>query len=424
MTPPRDLASTAPPRSAAPSFDPRRVRADFPILAREVHGKPLVYLDNAASAQKPRAVLDAMNRAYETSYANVHRGIHRLSEEATKAYEGARLRVARFLRAAEASEIVFVRGTTEAINLVAGSFGRGRVEAGDEILLTGMEHHSNIVPWQLLCEETGARLRVVPVLEDGRLDLEAYSRSFGPRTRLAAFAHVSNVLGTVNPVREMVEIAHRGGVPVLVDGAQAVPRLPVDVRALGCDFYVFSGHKLYGPTGIGALYGRKDLLEAMPPWQGGGEMILSVTFEKTTFKPAPHRFEAGTPDIVGAIGLGAAIDYLEGIGLEAIDAHERALLARATEAIAAIPRVRILGTAPGKVGVLSFVVDRVHAHDVGTVLDLQGIAVRAGHHCAQPLMERFGVPAAARASFGLYNLPEEADALAEGVAKVIEVFGG
>ncbi|MCI0586722.1 MAG: cysteine desulfurase [Planctomycetes bacterium] len=422
MSPERPIATA--PRPAAPPLDVGRIRADFPILERRVHGKPLVYLDSAASAQKPRPVLDAMDRAYETSYANVHRGVHRLAEEATKAYEGARLRVARFLGAGDASEIVFVRGTTEGINLVARTYGARHLGPGDEVLLTGMEHHSNIVPWQFLCERKGGHLRVVPVLDDGTLDLEAYERLLGERTRIVAVSHVSNVLGTVNPIREIVAAAHRRGVPVLVDGAQAVPRMPVDVRALDCDFYVFSGHKAYGPTGIGALYGKASLLGAMPPWQGGGEMILSVTFEKSTFKPAPHRFEAGTPDIVGAIGLGAALDYLEGIGLEAIDAHERSLLARATEAIASIPRVRVLGTAPGKAGVLSFVVEGVHAHDVGTVLDLQGIAVRAGHHCAQPLMDRFGVPATARASFGLYNLPEEADALAEGLRKVIEVFGG
>jgi len=424
MSASRPLAAPPRPAGASAPYDVHRIREDFPILARQVHGKPLVYLDNAASAQKPRAVLEATTRAYETSYANVHRGIHRLSEEATRAYEGARLRVARFLGAGDAAEIVFVRGTTEGVNLVARSFGATRVRAGDEVLLTGMEHHSNIVPWQMLCERKRARLRVLPVLDDGALDLSAYEGLLSDRTRIVALAHVSNVLGTVNPVRRMVDLAHARGIPVLVDGAQAVPRLPVDVVALDCDFYVFSGHKAYGPTGIGALYGRRALLESMPPWQGGGEMILSVSFEKTTYKTSPHRFEAGTPDIVGAIGLGAALDYLEGVGLEAIDAHERSLLARATAAVSGIPRVRLIGTAPGKVAVLSFVVEGVHAHDVGTVLDLQGIAVRAGHHCAQPLMERFGVPATARASFGLYNTPEEVDALADGIRKVLEVFGG
>lgn len=424
MTAPRDLASPRMRKAPTRAFDPRRLREDFPILKRQVHGKPLVYLDNAASAQKPRAVLEAMERVHTTSYANVHRGIHRLSEEATKAYEEARLKAARFLKAGDAREIVFVRGTTEGINLVARSFAGPRVRPGDEVVITGMEHHSNIVPWQLLCEEKGARLRVVPVLDDGTLDLDAYERTLSERTRIVSVTHVSNVLGTVNPVRGMIRTAHRRGIPVLVDGAQAAPRLPIDVRELDCDFYAFSGHKAYGPTGIGVLYGKADHLRSMPPYQGGGEMILSVSFEKTTYKEPPYKFEAGTPNIVGTIGLGAAIDYLEGIGLGAIEAHERELLAHAVEAVSAIPHVRVLGAPPDRVGLLSFVVEGVHAHDVGTVLDLEGIAVRAGHHCAQPLMDRFGVPATARASFGLYNLREEVDALAAALRKVVEVFLG
>lgn len=399
-----------------------RIREDFPILKQLVHGKPLVYLDNAASAQKPQAVIDALSRFYSTSYANVHRGIHQLSERATEAYEAARLSVQRFIGAAEAKEIIFVRGATEAINLVAQTYGRTHVQAGDEILVSTMEHHSNIVPWQMLCEATGARLRVVPINDEGELLLDDYERLVTTKTKLIAIAHVSNVLGTVNPIRRIVEIAHRHQVPVLVDGAQAAPHLALDVRALGCDFYAFSGHKLFGPTGIGVLYGKASLLEAMPPYQGGGHMIRSVTFEKTTYNTVPDRFEAGTPHIAGVIGLGAAIEYVNEIGLEAITTYERELLAYATDQLSRISGLRLIGTAKEKAGVLSFVVDGIHPHDLGTLLDNEGIAIRAGHHCAQPLMSRFGVPATARASLAFYNTRADIDALAAGIHQAIEFF--
>jgi cysteine desulfurase/selenocysteine lyase len=408
------------PLPAAPGVS--RARDDFPILSRKVHGKPLVYLDNAATTQKPRAVIAAIRRYYGTSNANVHRGVHALSDRATRAYEEARGRVARFLNAREDREIVFVRGATEAINLVAQSYGRIHLQEGDEVLVTTMEHHANIVPWQLVCDRAGARLKVAPVLDSGELDIPAYERMLTSRTRLAAVTHVSNAVGTVNPVREMIGMAHARGIPVLVDGAQAVPHIPVDVQALGCDFYAFSGHKLYGPTGIGVLYGKAEHLEAMPPYQGGGDMILRVTFEKTTYNAIPWKFEAGTPDIAGAVGLRAAIDYLDAIGLGAVSAHEGELLAYATEEVERIPGVRIVGTAREKAGILSFVVEGVHPHDVGTILDHEGIAIRTGHHCAMPLMDRLGLPATARASFGLYNTPAEVDLLAEGIRKARELF--
>jgi cysteine desulfurase / selenocysteine lyase len=397
-------------------------RGDFPILARKVHGKPLVYLDNAATTQKPRAVTAAIRRYYETSNANVHRGVHALSDRATQAYEEARGRVARFLNAREDREIVFVRGATEGINLVAQTYGRVHLLEGDEVLVTGMEHHANIVPWQMACDRAGARLKVAPVLATGELDLAAFGRMLSPRTRLAAVTHVSNALGTVNPVREMIGMAHAQGVPVLVDGAQATPHTPVDVQSLGCDFYVFSGHKLYGPTGIGVLYGKAEHLEAMPPYQGGGDMILRVTFEKTTYNAIPWKFEAGTPNIAGAIGLRAAIDYLDAVGLPAISAHEGELLAYATEEVGRIPGVRIVGTARQKAGILSFVLEGVHPHDIGTILDHEGVAIRAGHHCAMPLMDLLGLPSTARASFGLYNTAAEVDLLAAGIRKAREVF--
>ena len=403
-------------------LDVIRIREDFPILKQLVHGKPLVYLDNAASAQKPQAVIDALSHFYSTNYANVHRGIHWLSERATEAYETARVSVQRFIGAAEANEIIFVRGTTEAINLVAQTYGRTHVQAGDEILISTMEHHSNIVPWQMLCEATGAILRVVPINDDGELLLDDYERLLTAKTRLIAIAHVSNVLGTVNPIREIVEIAHRHQVPVLVDGAQAAPHVALDVQALGCDFYAFSGHKLFGPTGAGVLYGKASLLEAMPPYQGGGHMIQSVTFEKTTYNKVPDRFEAGTPNIAVVVGLGAAIDYVNEIGLEAITAYERELLAYATDRLSKISGLRLIGTAKEKVGVLSFVAGGVHPHDLGTLLDNEGIAIRAGHHCAQPLMSRFGVPATARASLAFYNTKQEIDALIAGIHKAIEFF--
>jgi cysteine desulfurase/selenocysteine lyase len=406
-----------------PPFDAWRLREEFPILQTQVHGKPLVYLDNAATTQKPEAVLRALDRFYREENANVHRGVHYLSEQATLAYETARVKAQRFLNAREAREIIFTRGTTEGINLVAQTFGRERERAGDEILITAMEHHSNIVPWQVLCRETGARLRVAPINDAGELLTDELEALLGPRTRLLAVAHLSNALGTLNPLREIIGLAHRRGVPVLVDGAQAAAHLRVDVRELDCDFYAFSGHKLYGPTGIGVLYGKGSLLDAMPPYQTGGDMIRSVTFEETTYNVPPYRFEAGTPNVAGAVGLGAALDYLNGIGLERIAAYEAGLLEYATARVAAIPGVRLIGTAREKASVLSFVVDGVHPHDVGTILDHEGIAVRAGHHCAQPLMERFGVAATVRASFAFYNTREEIDRLAEALHAVREVFG-
>jgi cysteine desulfurase / selenocysteine lyase len=408
---------------SAPALDVERVKRDFPILARPIHGKPLVYLDSAATSQKPRAVIDAVARFYLEDNANVHRGVHLLSERATQAYEDAREKVRRFLNAADAREIVFVRGTTEAINLVAQTLGRLRVRQGDEILVTEMEHHSNIVPWQLLCEEKGAALRVLPVDDQGELRLGELERLIGPRTRLVAVAHVSNALGTVNPVAEIVELSHRHQVPVLLDGAQAAPHLAVDVQALGCDFYAFSGHKLFGPTGIGVLYAKSELLEEMPPWQGGGDMIRSVSFEKSTWNALPYKFEAGTPDIAGAVGLGAAIDYVASLGLPAIAAHERALLSYATAALRQVPGLRLIGTAREKAAVLSFQLGELHAHDVGTVLDGEGIAIRTGHHCCQPLMRRLGVSATARASLALYNRREDVDALVEGLHEVLRTLG-
>jgi cysteine desulfurase/selenocysteine lyase len=403
-------------------FDPARARADFPILGREVRGKPLVYLDNAATTQKPRAVLDAMTRYYEESNANVHRGVHLLSERATKAFEDARLAVARFVNAPDPREVIFVRGTTEAVNLVAQTFGRRRVGPGDEVLVTGMEHHSNIVPWQMLCEAQGARLAVVPVTDAGDLDLDALDRLLGPRTRLLAVTQVSNALGTVNPIREIVSRAHARGVPVLVDGAQGMPHLGFDVAASGADFYAFSAHKLYGPTGIGVLWGRRALLEEMPPWQGGGDMILSVSFEKTVYNALPYKFEAGTPAIAEAVGLAAAVDYLETLGLPAVASHERALLAYAVERLREIPDLRLVGTPAERAGVVSFLVGDIHPHDLATVLDRHGVAVRAGHHCAQPLMHRFGVAATARASVGLYNVREDVDTLVRAIHAAREVF--
>jgi cysteine desulfurase/selenocysteine lyase len=402
------------------ALDVARVRADFPALHQQVNGRPLVYLDNAATTQKPQPVLDALLGFYRRDCANVHRGVHALSQRATDAYEGARETVARFLNA-RPREIVFTRGTTEAINLVAYSYG-SRLSPGDEILITELEHHSNIVPWQMLAERTGARLRVAPIDDRGEIILEEFQRLLGPRTRIVAVAHVSNALGTVNPVEEICRLAHTYGARVLVDGAQAVPHLAVDVRALDCDFYAFSGHKIYGPTGIGVLFGRWELLEAMPPYQGGGDMIRSVTFEKTLYNDPPYRFEAGTPHIAGAIGLAAAIEYVTRLGLEEIRRHEQQLLEAATRALEEIPGVRIVGTAAHKAAVVSFVLDGVHPHDVATVLDHEGVAVRAGHHCAQPLMERFGLPATTRASFALYNTLEEVDALARAVRRARELF--
>jgi cysteine desulfurase/selenocysteine lyase len=404
------------------AFDVGKVRDDFPILKEKVYDKPLVYLDNAATSQKPKTVLEAIARFYNEDCSNVHRGVHLLSARATDAYEGVRVKVQRFLNAREAREIIFVRGTTEAINLVAQTYGRAHVKTGDEIVITAMEHHSNIVPWQMLCEEKGARLRVAPINDRGEMVFEEFEKLLTPRTRLVAAAHVSNALGTINPVRQIIETAHRLNVPVLIDGAQAVPHLRVDVQQLDCDFYTFSGHKVYGPTGIGVLYGKASLLESMPPYQGGGDMISSVTFEKTLYNTIPYKFEAGTPNIAATMGLGAAIDYVNRIGLENMAAYEQELLAYATKAISEIPGVRLIGTAGEKAGVLSFVLDGVHPHDVGTVLDQEGIAVRTGHHCAQPVMERFGVPATVRASLAFYNTKKEIDALAAGMRKVKEIF--
>ncbi len=413
---------TLPQPTARGAFDVTQLRNDFPILARRVHGKPLVYLDNAATSQKPCCVIEREARYYAETNANIHRGIHCLSQEATDAYEAARDSVRRFINAARREEIVFLRGTTEAINLVAASYGQ-RLKPDDEILITGMEHHSNIVPWQLLCERSGAVLRVAAINDAGELDMESFGQQLGPHTRLVAITHVSNALGTINPVREMTDLAHAHGAVVLVDGAQAAPHLAVDVQALDCDFYAFSGHKLYGPTGTGVLYGKAALLDAMPPWQGGGDMIRQVTFARSTWNDLPYKFEAGTPNIAGGIALGAAIDYLEGIGLDAIAAHEDALLRRATARAADVPGLRLIGTAHEKAGIFSFVLDDVHAHDVGTILDSEGVAVRTGHHCAMPVMDRFGVPATVRASFALYNTPGEVDALFAALAKVREVFG-
>jgi cysteine desulfurase/selenocysteine lyase len=399
------------------------LRKDFPILDQQVHGKPLIYFDNAATSQKPREVIDALVHYYEHDNANVHRGIHELSNRATCAYEAARARTAKFINARSADEIVFTRGTTEGINLVAHCFGRTHVGPGDEIVISAMEHHSNIVPWQILCEEKGATLRVVPINDDGEFLIEEYEKLLGPKTKLVAVTQASNALGTINPIREIVNIAHSRRIPVLVDGAQALAHMAVDVQALDCDFLAFSGHKLYAPTGIGVLYGKAEWLEAMPPYQGGGEMINSVTFEKTTYARIPHKFEAGTPNIGGAVGLGAAIDYVRQIGLDRIAAHEHELLAYATRSVGGVPGLRIIGTARRKASILSFVLEGIHPHDIGTILDQEGVAIRAGHHCAQPVMQRFDVAATARASLGCYNTKEEVDALVAALHKVREVFG-
>jgi cysteine desulfurase / selenocysteine lyase len=404
------------------SFDVQAVRREFPVLGETVNGRPLVYLDSAASAQKPRAVIDTESEVYERYYSNIHRGVHRLSTLATDAYEKARGTIRDYLGAASQREIVLLRGTTEAINLVAQSYGRSQLRAGDEVLITWLEHHSNIVPWQLLCAETGATLRVARIDELGQVDLENFEHLLTPRTKIAAFAHVSNALGTINPVKRMTELAHETGAVVLIDGAQAAPHLRVDVRAIGCDFYAFSGHKVYGPSATGALYGREPLLAAMPPWQGGGDMIASVTFEKSTWNELPYKFEAGTPNVAGVIALGAALDWVNGLGLDAIAAHEHALLEHGTQLLGAIPGVKLVGTAKQKAGVLSFVIDGVHPHDAGTVLDHEGIAVRTGHHCAQPVMDRFGIPATTRASLACFNTKDELDALAKGIRKVQEMF--
>jgi cysteine desulfurase/selenocysteine lyase len=407
---------------AMETFDVAAIRKDFPILEREVRGNPLVYLDTAASAQKPRAVLEAIQNFYQNGYANIHRGVYQLSAEATALYEGGRDDVQRFIGANDRREIVFVRNATEAINLVAHTWAEQNLEAGDEIVITALEHHANIVPWQMLGERRGTKLRVAPIDENGDVVVESFEALLGERTRLLALTHVSNAIGTLTPLKKLIDIAKARGITVLVDGAQAVPHTPVDVVALGCDFYVFSGHKLFGPTGIGVLYGRLPLLNAMPPFMGGGDMIETVSFERTTYAEAPQRFEAGTPDIAGVVGLSAAIRYVEGIGLKAIEAWEQTLLTYATRVLGGMDGVRIIGNARRKVGVVSFVLEGIHAHDVGTALDQTGIAVRVGHHCAQPLMEFFGVPATVRASFSLYNTPAEIDALAAALGETQELF--
>ncbi|MBO20665.1 MAG: cysteine desulfurase CsdA [Chloroflexi bacterium] len=404
------------------TFDVNKVRQDFPLLNQQVNGNPLVYLDNGATSQKPQSVIDAIVSYYTTTNSNVHRGVHTMSQQATDHYEGARTKIRRFINAGEDHEIIFTRNTTESINLVAHSYARQNVRPGDDIIVSNMEHHSNIVPWQMVCEEKGANLKVVPIDDNGELLMDEYEKLLSPRTKLVSITHVSNALGTILPAAEIVRLAHAQGAPVLLDGAQAVPHMPVDMQALDCDFYAFSGHKLFGPTGIGVLYGKTKYLEAMPPFLGGGEMIKSVTFEKTIYNDLPYKFEGGTPDIAGAIGLGAAVDYVTNLGFDQITAHEEELLRYGTEALNAIDGVQLVGTAPHKAGILSFVMDKAHPHDIGTILDEQGIAIRTGHHCAQPVMQRFQIPATARASLAFYNTKEDIDALVKGIDRVIEVF--
>ena len=416
------LTSTVDASAVAAAFDVERVRRDFPILQQQVHGCGLVYLDSAATSQKPQVVIDAVARYYTHDNANVHRGLHALSERATASYEGARQKVRRFIHAAETHEVIFVRGATEGINLLAQSYGRPRLGSGDEVLITHMEHHSNIVPWQIVCEQTGAVLRVAPINERGELDLDAFERLLSDRTRIVAAAHVSNALGTINPVERMIELAHGAGAIVLLDGAQAVAHMRVDVQSLDCDAYVVSGHKMFGPTGVGVLYGKSSLLEQMVPYQGGGDMIKSVTFDKTTYNDLPYRFEAGTPNIAGVVGLGAAVDYLETIDFTTLGAHEHELLQATTQSLSQVTGLRLIGTAAQKASVVSFVLDDVHPHDVGTILDTMGIAVRTGHHCAQPVMEHFDVPATVRASLAMYNTREEVQFLARALTRVREVF--
>ena len=423
MKPSTEILTKEKGTGAETSFDVARVREDFPILAQKVHGKPLVYLDNAATSQKPQVVVDALTKYYASQNANIHRGVHALSELATYEYEKARGKVKLFLNASDSREIIFVRGTTEGINLVAQSYGRKFIKAGDEIIVSAMEHHSNIVPWQLLCEQTGAVLRVIPMNDSGELLMDEYKRLLNKNTKFVSVVYLSNSLGTINPVKEIIKYAHEAGAPVLIDGAQSTPHLAVDVQELDCDFYAFSGHKICGPTGIGVVYGKANLLEAMPPYQGGGDMISSVTFEKTTYNSLPYKFEAGTPNIADTIAMGAAIDYVHGLGLKNIASYEHELLAYATEKISAIEGVRIIGTAEKKSSVVSFVVGNIHAHDVGTIVDREGIAIRTGHHCTQPVMRRFGIPATARASFAFYNTMEEIDKLAGALLHVKEIFG-
>jgi cysteine desulfurase / selenocysteine lyase len=413
------LAESRPP---AGRFDVARIREDFPIFKQKVHGKALIYFDNGATSQKPRSVIDALNHYYSAENSNIHRGVHYLSERATAAYEEARGKIRGYINAGSNQEVIFVRGTTEAINLVAQSYGRSFLKAGDEIIISAMEHHSNIVPWQMLCEQVGARLRVIPINHDGEIVMDEYRRLLSEKTKFVSVTHVSNALGTIVPVKEIVALAHERGIPVLLDGAQAVPHLRVDVQDLGCDFYAFSGHKMFGPTGVGVLYGRGELLEKMPPYQGGGDMISLVTFEKTHYNVLPYKFEAGTPHIAGGIGLGAAIDYLQALDWQGLAGHEHALLSYATESLMRIHGLKIIGTAKEKAAVLSFVFDHVHAHDIGTILDQEGVAVRSGHHCAMPVMQRFGVPATTRASFAFYNTSEEIDVLVKAIHRALKVF--
>lgn len=403
-------------------YDVESIRSDFPILSRQIHGKPLVYLDNAASAQRPSQVIDAVKSLYEDHYSNVHRGVHWLSQEASRLYEDARVAVRGFINASCVHEVIFTRGTTESINLVAQSYARPRLQKGDEILITHMEHHSNIVPWQIVCMQTGATLKVVPITDKGELEMDRFTDMLGKQTKLVSVGHVSNALGTVNPIKDIIDMAHAQGVPVLVDGAQGVPHIPINVQKLDVDFYAFSGHKVYGPTGVGVLYGKERLLNEMPPYQGGGDMILSVSFEGTTYNTLPFKFEAGTPNIAGVVGLGAAIEYVQKIGLGAIAAHEHGLLEYATSRLKQIEGLRIIGEAEQKAGLVSFVLDKVHPHDIGTFLDADGVAIRTGHHCAQPVMDRFKVPATARASFAMYNTFDEIDVLVEAIVKTIGMF--
>jgi cysteine desulfurase/selenocysteine lyase len=405
------------------TFDVNQIRKDFPILSASVNGHPLVYLDNAATSQKPTIVINALSDYYQEYNSNIHRGVHYLSQKATDAYEGSRSKIRQFINAGRLEEIIFVRGTTEAINLVAQTYGRKNIRSGDEVLITALEHHSNIVPWQMICEEKGAKLKVVPMTDEGDLDLDVFRKLLNDNTKIAAITHVSNALGTVNPIKEMIVMAHDRGIPVLIDGAQAIPHMAVDVVDLDCDFYAFSGHKMFGPTGIGALYGKKDLLESMPPYQGGGDMIKSVSFEKTIYNDIPYKFEAGTPNISGGIAFGVAVDYLDSLDRKSIQEHESSLLDYAMAQLSSIRGIEIIGKSKNKTSVLSFVLEGVHPHDIGTILDSEGIAIRTGHHCAQPIMARLGIAATARASFALYNTFQEVDALVRGMYKVVEVFG-
>jgi len=423
MKPPTETMVKEAEQKAETLFDVTRIREDFPILRQRVHGKPLVYLDNAATSQKPQAVIDALTKYYSSQNANIHRGVHALSELATYEYEKARGKVKLFLNAAESKEIIFVRGTTEGINLVAQSYGRKFIKAGDEIIISAMEHHSNIVPWQILCEQTGAVLRVIPMNDDGELLIDKFEKLLNRKTKFVSVVYLSNSLGTINPVKQIIARAHEFGVPVLIDGAQSTPHLAVDVQELDCDFYAFSGHKVCGPTGIGVLYGKANLLESMPPYQGGGDMISSVTFDKTTYNVLPYKFEAGTPNIADTIAFGVALDYVHSLGLNAISSWENELVVYATEKLSSIDGVRIIGTAKKKSSVVSFIMGSIHAHDIGTIVDREGIAIRTGHHCTQPVMQRFGIPATARASFAFYNTKEEIDALAGALLKVKEIFG-